>query len=202
MPQLLVFAKAPELGKAKTRLISSLGEAGAQQVARSLLEQTLDNIAGWPGGLTFCITPIDWPHWQSLLPARAKRVDQGLGDLGARLTRCVATAFADDDGPVIVMGTDCPELTEERLVELVQVLETHDAAIIPAWDGGYVALAMRKFSAQVFADITWSTDKVAQQTITQFERLDWVWRVLPALRDIDELDDLHVWQTARKGEGL
>lgn len=200
MPQLLVFAKAPELGKAKTRLIPNLGEEGAQQVARALLEQTLDNTGAWPGRLTFCVTPLDWPHWQSLLPGRANCVDQGSGDLGARLTRCVAAAFAVDGGPVMVMGTDCPELTNERLAALAQVLQTHDAAMIPALDGGYVAMGMRQFNAQVFANITWSTDKVAEQTTAQFERLGWTWQVLPALRDIDELNDVQMWQAAIKGE--
>lgn len=201
MLQLLVFAKAPELGKAKTRLIPALGEQGALDVARSLLEQTLINVSGCPGRVSFCVTPFSWPGWEALLPGSRVKVDQGSGDLGARITRCAQSAWSQGGGPMLVIGTDCPELTSERLQELVQALQEHDAAIIPALDGGYVALGMREFSTKVFANVAWSTEQVAQQTCNRFDQLGWSWRALAPLRDIDELHDLEVWRSANKGDG-
>jgi glycosyltransferase A (GT-A) superfamily protein (DUF2064 family) len=91
---------------------------------------------------------------------------------------------------VLLIGTDCRELTARHLRVAATALDEHDAALYPAADGGYVLLGLRTFHPSLFADIPWSTSAVADLTLERMRVLAWrVW-LGDALRDIDEPGDL------------
>jgi uncharacterized protein len=190
--RILVFAKAPVPGRVKTRLIPALGAAGAARLARRLLDHTLEQaVSADCGAVELCASPaFDAPDWADYpLPPGVTTSAQGDGDLGARLARAARRHLAQGER-VLLIGADCPALTAARLQAAAAALAEHDAAIYPALDGGYVLLGLRADHPSLFADIPWSTARVADLTRARMQALGWrVW-VGEALPDIDSPPDL------------
>ncbi|PKO64717.1 MAG: hypothetical protein CVU22_23180 [Betaproteobacteria bacterium HGW-Betaproteobacteria-16] len=189
----IVFAKAPVAGLAKTRLIPALGARGAARLAVSMLGHAVEQaLASGAGTVEVCATPAPQdPMWSGLLPRppNLRVSDQGQGDLGERMARA-AQRVLNAGRPVLLMGTDCPDLSAERIRTAADGLRTCDAAIVPAFDGGYVLLALNQFDASLFQEIAWSTSSVAEVTQSRIQQLGWRLTTLPTLHDIDEPDDL------------
>ncbi len=190
--RIIVFAKAPLPGQAKTRLAPVLGTAGAAQLASRLLGLALEQaLAAGVGPVELCASPpADAEAWQGVpLPAGIATSDQGEGDLGARMARAARRSIARGEA-VLLAGTDCPGLTAARFVEAARQLAAHDAVLYPAADGGYVLLGLRTFAPGLFNDIPWSTDAVARLTRERMAACGWrVWTG-ETLHDIDRPGDL------------
>jgi rSAM/selenodomain-associated transferase 1 len=189
--QIIIFAKLPRPGFAKTRLIPALGADGAAHLAHRLLMHTIDQalLAGIDR-VELCTTPAPEDEgWRALpLPPSITLTDQGSGDLGDRLAR--ASARAAPHGPVILIGTDCPALTAALLLKASEALQQHDCVLIPTFDGGYALLGFRNFHPLLFENIAWSTASVSRETQARIRTLSWTLEILPTLHDIDEPDDL------------
>jgi uncharacterized protein len=188
--RILVFAKAPVAGKVKTRLIPALGPEGAARLAAKMLDHVLVEAGrAGVGPVELCTDPKpDDPVWNPYRDKADKLVSQGDGDLGARLERCARQASAH--GKIIMIGSDCPELDRSRLRAAAEWLDQVDAVIHPAADGGYVLLGLGRFDPSLFADIAWSTGRVAEQTIDRIRSLSWSLHVGETLHDVDEPEDL------------
>ncbi len=190
--RILVFAKAPIPGQVKTRLIPALGALGAARLARQLLDLTLDQArAADIGPVELCASPtIASPDWAGYLPPHGVAVsDQGEGDLGARMARASQRALLLNQR-VLLIGTDCPALSAQRLRAAAAALDRHEAVLHPALDGGYPLLGLRVFHPSLFTEMPWSTAAVAELTLARMQALEWrVW-VGDALADIDEPADL------------
>ncbi|MDQ3079757.1 MAG: TIGR04282 family arsenosugar biosynthesis glycosyltransferase [Pseudomonadota bacterium] len=188
--RIVIFAKAPVAGKAKTRLIPLLGKAGAARLAQRMLADTLVQADAAGLATELCVTPHpDDPEWAGFRPAGVRLSDQGSGDLGQRLA-AAARRVIDDGERVLLIGTDCPALDSKRLAAAAAHLEGHDAVIYPARDGGYVLLGLARTDPSLFSDIAWSTDTVAATTIARIANLGWSLFVGTTLSDIDEPSDL------------
>ncbi len=189
--RIVIFAKAPVPGSVKTRLIPLLGKVGAARLARRMLADTVEQ--AFAAGLAtpeLCGTPHpDDSAWTGHLPAGVRLSDQGPGDLGQRLA-AAAKRVIDGGERVLLIGTDCPELDGKRLFEAASKLESHDAIIHPARDGGYVLLGLARTDPSLFGDIAWSTDTVAATTIARIRALGWSLFVGDIMSDIDEPADL------------
>lgn len=198
--RIIVFAKAPRAGRAKTRLIPALGPTGSARLAEQLLQQTLvEALAAKLGPVELCVTPcLSDPAWREIrLPAELALSEQGEGDLGERLARA-AQRWVKNGEAVMLVGTDCPELTAQRLRAAAIALENHDAVMHPAVDGGYALLGLRRFHPRIFQDIAWSTDSVAYTTLARCGELGWSVHVAERLHDIDQPEDLvHVPESMR-----
>lgn len=189
--RVVVFAKAPNPGQAKTRLIPVLGAQGAADLAARLLDDALARALDAAIGMVeLCVTPDNDDYWQ---PYRARGdlvvTGQGTGDLGERMARASQRVIEAGEA-IVLIGTDCPLLLPERLREMAAALANHDAALVPASDGGYVAIALRRFDHRVYAGLPWSTAAVAELTIGRISALGLRLRVLDALPDVDLPDDL------------
>ena len=182
MTQIVVFAKAPVPRQVKTRLIPALGAGGAARLAAEMLERTIAEALATGLEVELCGEP-DARLWSD---APVVRTAQGPGDLGERLARAAERAA----GPVLLIGADCPALDRGRLAAAAASLETHDAVLHPAADGGYVLLGLRRFDRSIFAGIVWSTATVAAATVERIEALGWRLDIRETLRDVDEPDDL------------
>lgn len=190
--RIVIFAKAPVPGQVKTRLIPVLGAAGAAQLAARMLDRALEQaLAAAVGPVELCMSPApDAPEWADIpFPAGIEASDQGEGDLGARMARPAQRAVARGEA-VLLTGTDCPDLTAERLRVAAAQLAGHDAVLHPAEDGGYPLLGVRVFDASLFEDMPWSTPAVAALTLERLAALGWKVWVGDTLRDIDEPADL------------
>jgi uncharacterized protein len=188
----IVFAKAPAPGFAKTRLIPELGVQGAACLARRMLDFTLAEARNAMIGTTeVCVNPgRHADRWRDIaIPTDVAITEQGDGDLGERMARAAAQALKRHEA-VLLIGTDCPALTRERLRAAARVLQQYDAVMHPAADGGYALLGLRRFDAGVFEGIAWSTSTVAGSTQARIRDLGWSLHCAETLHDIDEPVDL------------
>jgi rSAM/selenodomain-associated transferase 1 len=190
--RIIIFAKAPQPGIAKTRLIPLLGAEAAAKLAQQMLSNTLFNaLAADIGTVELCSTPkIDDIAWQGIaFPVGIEITDQGEGDLGARLARAAECAI-EKTGYVLLIGTDCVEMSATLLREAAQSLHEHDAVIHCTADGGYALLGLKHYSSTLFSDMPWSTDAVASTTVARIGQLDWSLHVGQMLHDVDTPKDL------------
>lgn len=190
--RIVVMARAPAPGQVKTRLAQAIGAAAAAELARCMLERTLETARqAAPATLELCITP-DTP--QPDLRVSAGRYGaclsgQGDGDLGQRMARIARRVLAAGERPLIV-GTDCPALGPHHLRQAAHALDTRDAALQPAFDGGYVLIGVRDFHPRLFEAVPWSTAAVMATTRARLRELEWSWWEGETLHDIDTADDL------------
>ena len=183
---LIVIAKEPLPGKAKTRLIPDLGEAGAAAVATACLADTLWAVAETPAARRVLVldgSPGDW-----LPDVGFELVPQREGGLAARL----AGAF-DDSGaaPAVLVGMDTPQINGSLLAASIAMLcaEDTDAVLGPASDGGYWAIGLRESDPEVFAGVPMSEDATGDLQRERLRSLGLRWTELEQLRDVDAIDD-------------
>ena len=192
LTRVVIIAKAPIPGFAKTRLIPALGAEGAAQLARRMLEHAVQiALAAGLGPVELCVTPgPNDPVWSALgLPAAQNWSAQCPGDLGARMGQAVQHAV-DQGERVLLTGTDCPALTALHLRAAAAALDQHDATLTPTADGGYVLLGLKRFHARLFDDMPWSTNAVAAETLRRLAQIGWRVQTQAQLHDIDEPTDL------------
>lgn len=188
----LVMAKAPLPGLAKTRLIPALGAAGAAALAARMLRHTLDEaLAVGLGPVTLCAAPqASHPAFAEIArEGRITMADQGDGDLGARMQRALERALTAHAGALLI-GTDAPALDAAVLRAAHAALTAHDAVLVPAHDGGYVLIGLRRVEPRLFEGMPWSTPQVLALTRERLRESGLRWAELPALHDIDEPADL------------
>lgn len=190
--RIVIFAKLPAAGFAKTRLIPALGAEGAARLAQQMLHHTVrEALAAAVGTVELCVTPSpDEPEWrQQKLPHEVSWSCQGEGDLGDRLSRAARRTLQSGES-ILLIGTDCPVLNAKQIKIAAQALSHSDAVLIPATDGGYVLLGVNQFHEALFNTIAWSTATVSAETIIRMKHLKWSIALLPACHDIDEPSDL------------
>jgi len=191
--RLVIFAKAPQPGAVKTRLIPALGADGAAALARAMLDHTLQQaLAAGLDAVELCMSPAPGdPAWHGAAPpAGVTCTAQGEGDLGERMDRAMRRALAFPSGPVLLIGTDCPALDSAQLREAARQLAQHDAVLQPVADGGYVLIGLQAPCPAIFTDMAWSISTVTADTLQRLAALGLrVW-LGPVLHDIDEAADL------------
>jgi hypothetical protein len=190
--RVIVFAKAPQPGRVKTRLIPALGADGAARLARRLLARTLAAaLAARIGPVELCAAPdVGDAAWSGIaLPRGLELTTQGDGDLGARMARAAQRTVARGEAALLV-GTDCAEMDATLLADAARLLADVDALLHPTADGGYAVLGLKRFDPLVFDGIAWSTPTVAATTLARLQTLGWSTRVGRPLHDIDEPADL------------
>ena len=192
MLKTIIFAKAPQPGLAKTRLIPALGHKGAAELARHMLNRTLASaITAKLGPVELCVTPAqEHSAWQNIpIPDGVEISNQVEGDLGRRMAQAAQRAI-EQGQTVLLIGTDCVEMSPTLLVQAAAQLHAYDAVIHPSTDGGYVLLGLQQFHPSLFTYIAWSTNRVSSVTIQRIEQLGWSLHQGDRLHDVDEPQDL------------
>jgi hypothetical protein len=186
---LMVFAKNPELGKVKTRLAKTLGEKKALEIYLKLLEHTYA-IAD----KTFADKAIFYSDkiedFDILDYYKFPKFLQKGRDLGERMDRAFGEAFGQDYDKVVIIGSDCYELTSDIIEDAFKLLDDHNVVLGPAADGGYYLLGMDRHYSHLFRDKKWSTPDVLLDTILDTKKLKLSYSLLPTLTDVDEEKDL------------
>ena len=190
--RIIIFTKAAQAGFTKTRLIPALGKQGAANLAKKMLIHTLNqSLEAGVGPVEMCVTPPPtdsiWREFAVL--GDLEYSDQGTGDLGERLSR-VTQRVIDRGESLLIIGTDCTQLTAAHLQRAKESLHNFDSILIPATDGGYVLFGLNFFHASLFESIKWSTDTVYAETTERLETLGRTIKIFPSMNDIDEPKDL------------
>lgn len=184
---LILFVKAPVLGRVKTRLAQDIGMVPATVLYRRLSARLLRAVAGdrrWRA--TLAVTP-DHAVSAGFWPRQLTRIAQRGGDLGERMRRALAGA----SGPAVIVGSDIPGIDRRHIATAFQFLRSHDVVIGPALDGGYWLIGVRcpAYARRLFYDVRWSSAHTLADTLTGLPASARV-AYLPVLRDIDDAADL------------
>jgi rSAM/selenodomain-associated transferase 1 len=196
--RLIVFTRYPEPGNVKTRLIPVLGAKGAAELHHRLTALTL----AWASSLTFDQSLRLEIHFDGgTVDSMSTAFGEGLaylpqveGDLGTKLVAATATA----DGPTVVIGTDCPDLSPAVVLSALDALRSVDLVLGPASDGGYYLIGLNRPIPEVFVRIPWSTDRVCNLTRQIAADAGLSVTLLDVLNDVDVPDDLE-WFHRRFG---
>lgn len=186
---LQIFIKNPVKGHVKTRLAKSIGDLKALRIYQKLLR------------ITKSITDelsCDRQVWYSQFVAQNDLWDekayskftQSGNDLGERMQLSFQQAFEKGYENVIIIGSDCPDLTPELINRAFEALENHQAVIGPSEDGGYYLIGMSRYYPFLFENKNWSHPSVFQDTLKQIEANSISHHLLPVLNDIDSEADL------------
>ena len=192
---LLIFLKNPQVGKVKIRLAATIGNEQTLFIYQKLIEHTIavtkelsiDKIVFYSD---FINKKDNWNN-----SVFQKELQSG-NNLGERMKSAFKGSFTGGYRKVVIIGTDCFDLTETIIDKAFESLNEYDLVIGAAEDGGYYLLGMKKFLPEIFESIEWSTDKVFDQTMAVCNNLDLSVFLLPKLNDIDDEEDL------KKQEGL
>jgi uncharacterized protein len=185
---LLIFIRNPTLGKVKTRLARTVGDAEALRVYGLLLEATRAAAVGveaerWLFYSDFVDENDAWPA------AFFHKKIQSAGDLGARMEAAFRSAFEARARKVLIIGSDCPALDGTMLQRAFDALDQSDFVLGPVPDGGYYLLGMKELAPLLFHDIAWSTETVRAATLEKIALLGKTCHLLPMLSDVDTEED-------------
>jgi hypothetical protein len=197
---LIVYAKRPLAGYAKTRLGEKIGfEESAGIYARFLYQCLLEIVEMDPADISIELSLAsseDAAYFRLAFPEFQISSQIG-GNLGQRFTQSFKRAFDQGATAVTVIGTDIPELDRTFIQSAFDALNEHDVVVGPDRDGGYYLIGTRLRTATLFENIDWSSDRVFQQT----ERLILVQKLsmfyLPTLSDVDTEVEFRRWLAGR-----
>jgi rSAM/selenodomain-associated transferase 1 len=181
---LVIFAKAPALGRVKSRLARGIGPAAALAFYRAVLRRLLKRVANdrrWRTVLA--AAPDASAGRRRLWPAPVRRAAQGGGDLGARMGRVFRTM---PKGAVVIVGADIPDVRGAHIAAAFAALGTADIVFGPARDGGYWLIGAKGPArlASMFRNVRWSTEAALADTRANLTR--WKIAIVETLDDVDD----------------
>ncbi len=181
---LVIFARAPRLGRVKSRLARDIGQLEALVFYRRALDVLLRRLAGDPRWRCWiAVTPDADIHAGRLWPPAATAVPQGPGDLGARMGRAMRCL---PPGPVVIVGADIPAIRAFHIAAAFRALGNNKVVFGPAFDGGYwlVGGQRRPGRPEMFKNVRWSTSHALADTLANLPDGDVAF--LETLEDIDD----------------
>lgn len=193
---LVVFVKAPRLGRVKTRLARDIGAVAARAFYRRTTRTILSELQGagrWRPWLA--IDPDAAVNARRLWPPDWRRIGQGPGDLGERMGRMMRDL---PKGPVVIVGSDVPDIRARHVEHAFRSLGDHDAVFGPSADGGYWLVGLRRSPSvpDIFRDVRWSTEFALADTRAHLgsRRV----ALLETLEDIDNGADWDRWRRRKR----
>ncbi|RZS98144.1 TIGR04282 family arsenosugar biosynthesis glycosyltransferase [Cecembia calidifontis] len=193
---IIVFQKNLVLGRVKTRIAQQLGNEKALEIYRVLVQKTHEQLAqltDWDVFLYYSdfLEAVGWKPKEGKISYRLQKGE----DLGAKMRVAFDEVFLEGYQKVLIIGTDCPEITAKILNEAAAELEHHDVVFGPAMDGGYYLLGMKKTQDGLFQNIPWSTDSVLEISIQYLKQNQISFQTIRTLTDIDTAED---WEKYKK----
>jgi len=189
--RILLFCKAPTPGNVKTRLMPALCATDAANLYRKLaqrmitcsLRSSLAVVEIW------CYPDITHDFFRQF--GDTELLSQKGSDLGQRMFEAAHHSLARPGvSKVLIIGTDCPTLDKDYLDLALAKLDSHDAVLGPAEDGGYGLIGLKTADERLFSDMTWSTSEVCSETCRRMNELNYNWSLLPMIWDVDRPEDL------------
>ncbi len=191
---LIMFAKYPEKGKVKSRLILEGYKVLVADLYRCFIEDLIERVS--TGNYTFLMA-YDPPERKNdfikLFGDGLSYLPQEGEDLGVRMYRAFTECFSNGFRYVVIIGSDSPDIPHGIIEEAFRSLNEHGAVIGPTWDGGYYLIGFSRgfVSRRFFENMLWSTSNVFEETMRRFQEDGIPVHVLPGWRDIDRADDIY-----------
>jgi rSAM/selenodomain-associated transferase 1 len=184
---LLVFTRNPELGKVKTRLAKTVGNATALKIYIFLLKRTRDiavKVAA-DKAVYYSVKIRENDIWDASIFQKHQQVGE---DLGIRMLHAFKNGFKAGYKKVIIIGSDLYDLTSETIENAIIALENNEVVIGPAEDGGYYLLGMNSLEEKIFKNKDWGTETVRKDTLEDLK--DKKVFLLGELNDVDVFKDI------------
>jgi rSAM/selenodomain-associated transferase 1 len=190
---LIIFARLPEPGKVKTRLVPPLTAEDACELYRCMLLDILGKTEGL-AGVERLIFYEEGPGAEVFFRGAVggEAFPQRGGDLGERMAAAFAAAFARGFDTVAIIGTDSPDLPLSSIGSAYRHLEEGQTDVVfgPAEDGGYYLLAMKSLHPELFRGIAWSSGDVLATSLEKAAAAGRRVVLLPRWYDVDTKSDL------------
>ena len=184
---LIIFVRNPVLGKVKTRLAASIGNESTLAVYKYLLQHTKNICENLPAAKY--VFYADEINNDDMWNGYEKQLQSG-NDLGERMTNAFKYLFKNGYKKIIIIGSDCLDLTNEILNSAFCQLENTEVIIGPAKDGGYYLLGMMKDCTILFSKNDWGTNLVYENTLALINENRFRYANLIMLNDVDTVADL------------
>jgi rSAM/selenodomain-associated transferase 1 len=193
-PAILIMTKVPKPGLVKTRLRPFLSDNQCAEISACFLRDAVDKCLNiTPHVIVAYAADGDEGSIFDLLPETVTCIKQNGHDLGERLISAIDFAEANDCGPILILGTDSPTISQRVIKDALRHLKEPETQIVLGGteDGGYYVLGLKQNIPAIFQDIPWSTDKVYSMTLKRAERAGITGIVeLPKWYDVDTPRDL------------
>jgi len=191
-PTLYVVAKAPIMGRAKTRLAADIGPVHAKRIYRAMMGQVLRQVQDPRWDTVLAVTPS---HLMGRVPdwVGHAQIPQVSGSLSPRL----AALFARK-GPTLTIGTDCPQVDALDIAAAFRALKHKAYVFGPASDGGFWLMgANAPLRPRFFEGVRWSH----RDTLSDVQdRTDGAFTVLRTLTDVDDLKALRTYRQSPQSQ--
>ena len=190
----LVVAKAPEPGRAKTRLAATVGDQVAAEIAAAALLDTLDAVAGATVQARVVALTGDLDNAARADDIRRRLesftvIEQRGDDFADRL----ANAHADTggDAPVLQIGMDTPQVTADLLAECARRLLESTAVLGLARDGGWWVIGLPGAGAAAcLRGVPMSRPDTGELTLNALHDNGIDVALVQQLDDVDVVDDV------------
>jgi|TARA_B100000809_G_scaffold101394_1_gene99944 rSAM/selenodomain-associated transferase 1 len=184
---LIVFTRNPELGKVKTRLAKTVGNAIALKIYTFLLERTRDIAVQVSAdkAVYYSVKVRENDIWDTNNFQKHQQVGE---DLGIRMLHAFKNGFKAGYEKVMIIGSDLYDLTAETIENAFIALKDNEVVIGPAEDGGYYLLGMNSLEEKVFKNKNWGTETVRKNTLEELK--DKKVFLLGELNDVDVFEDI------------
>lgn len=191
--QLVLMAKAPRLGRVKTRLARGIGAVAATHFFRRTSIDLLRRLDDPRWQTVLALSPDISVHETGIWPEAVPRIAQGPGDLGARMGRLMRDL---PPGPVVIVGCDIPDVTRGHVARAFAALGDADAVFGPAEDGGYWLVGLRRHPRvpEIFGGVRWSSEHALADTLANVGKAKLRVATLESLSDIDTAEDFARWR--------
>ncbi len=186
---LIIFSKNPVAGRVKTRLAASIGDPEALRVYETLRGLTEKATSGADAEKAIFYSDFI-PETDLFLTGNVTAHLQDGADLGERMHRAFLKGFELGFGRVVLIGTDCPDLSTFLIDRAFECLTGDEAVMGPARDGGFYLVGLSRPFPELFLDRIWSTPEVLNDSLRIVREHRAGCALLPALSDIDTIDDL------------
>jgi rSAM/selenodomain-associated transferase 1 len=203
--RVLLFVRAPELGRVKTRLERDMDGVTVLRLYQCFVKDIIETLSTGGYRLTVFFTPSHRESavrtWLGNRLSTRAQVGKTLGD---RMRNAFSDVFAREAEQAVLLGSDLPDIDTRIIDTSFEFLGKTDGVVGPAIDGGYYLIGLRKdlFNGDLFSGIDWGTASVFRQTMGQFRAAGLNAHVLEARQDIDTHDDLVAFYRRSKANGL
>ncbi len=189
----IVFLKAPEKGRIKTRLSKVLDESFVIELYKGFIRDTLLVLPSIADKFIYFLPSEKKDEVISWLGNGYQYAVQTGQDLGEKMSNAFKDGFSKGYDRLVLIGTDIPEISKSHLHQAFDALETKDAVIGPASDGGYYLIGFNKesFSEKIFHGIHWSTTNVFGETLKAMVEMNLQYEQVLELNDVDTPEDLN-----------
>ena len=191
---LIIFVRNPVLGKVKTRLAATIGDEKALDIYKQLLQHTF-NICSQVKAEKYIFYHEEIMEDDIWNAADFYKRLQVSTDLGDKMKAAFQELFNAGYKKIIIIGSDCLQLSPAIIESGYSMLQEKDAVIGPAKDGGYYLLGLRAMHEFIFENKKWSTASVFSQTLAELKQHHLSTGLLPELTDVDTEKD---WLKSKK----